>query len=94
MITDADIIKLSKVFLTKRDFDLRMNGLESRMGKLESRMDSLESQMSQIESKMDQVYGELRIVRQEQVGHYQSHRDNDDRWERLREAILVSDIKK
>ncbi len=104
MITDADIIKLSKVFVTKQDFSslhsevlsLRseISSLRNLINEFRNVVNELSKRLDDLTIKVDQVYGELQTFREEQSGHFQSHRDINVPWQRLQEAVLVSDVRK
>ncbi len=85
MITDDDIKKLSKVFATKED-------LESFATKDDLRGFATKDDLHDLEDKLmtlvDAVYQEVVAMRQEQSMHFQSHREIDDRLNKLEGTVF------
>jgi hypothetical protein len=87
MITDDDVKKLQKKFATKDDLkrfatkddfaqlDFRMFNLEIRVSNIEDKMatkEDLNNLRSEVLDRMDAVFGELKGLREDFAGHFQS----------------------
>ena len=64
MLTISDIKKLTEVFVTKQEFNKRMENVATK------------DDFRKVMTTVDNVFGEVKAMREELAIHFQSHDDN------------------
>ena len=89
MITDEDIVKLSRVYATKID----LANFATKNDLTEFREEMVDK-FDQVMTRMDQVYTELVAIREDQTVHSLKHEEIDEALAKLKPNLISHSIKK